>query len=392
MKMIKSIVHLFSFFSKEVNEIVRQPRLVLSLILGPFLVLLLFGLSYSGSQPQFRVSVVVPANSLTPEQMDRLKQAASLNFTLVSMDSNEAAAMDRLRRREVDLVEVFPENLQQNIAQGQQSSVSFRYSEINPFDESWVKYLGAAQVNDMNRSLLETAIAGVQQQYGALSNIPPQTLVSPLKPEYSNLRGETLSFVNFYAPSVLALILQHIAVTLGALSIVREKERGTLEMFRIAPVSAANIIIGKYLGYTVFLGIMAAILVVLLVFLGTPFLGNPWLVAGLLLLLILAALGIGFLISTLSNSDSTAVQLSMLMLLVSIFFSGFFLPLENFTPAMQVFTNIVPLTHGIQGLQDLMLKGILPRPINWIMLGAVAIASYVLVQVIFRRQLRHLKA
>jgi ABC-2 type transport system permease protein len=388
--MIKSIVHLLSFFFKEVNEILRQPRLVLSLILGPFLVLLLFGLSYGGGVPEFRVAVVVPANSLSADQLEQIKQSVSTNFTLVSMDSDQAAAMDKLRRGEVDLVEVLPSNIEQNISQGKQSPVQFNYSEINPFDESWVQYLGAAQISDMNRTLLEGAIAQAQSQTNALGNLPPQTLVSPLTPEYQNLRGKSLSFVNFYAPSVLALILQHIAITLGALSIVREKERGILEMFRVAPVSPITIVGGKYLGYIFFLGLIALILSVLLVLLVTPFLGNIYLFAALLLLLIVASLGIGFLISCLSTTDSTAVQLSMLMLLVSIFFSGFFLPLENFAPFMRALTNIVPLTHGIQGLQDIMLKGAAPHPSTWIALSSIAVVTFLVVQVIFRRQLKQL--
>jgi ABC-2 type transport system permease protein len=196
--------------------------------------------------------------------------------------------------------------------------------------------------------------------------------------------------VNFYAPSVLALILQHIAITLGALSIVREKERGTLEMFRVAPVSSSSVILGKYLGYAVFLALLAGALVILLVLLGTPLQGDIGQLSGLLFLLIIASLGIGFLISCISNSDSTAVQLSMLMLLISIFFSGFFLPLENFAPAMQTFTLLVPLTHGIQALQEIMLKGNPPHLINWIMLAAIAVASYIVVQFLFRRQLKHL--
>ncbi|MGE5250684.1 MAG: ABC transporter permease [Bacteroidota bacterium] len=387
---MKSIIHVLSFFSKEVNEILRQPRLVLSLILGPFLVLLLFGLSYSGGLPQFKVAVVVPPNSLSSDQVEKLKQSISTNFTLVSVDSDESTAMNRLRSGEVDLVEIMPANIQQNVAAGKQSPVGFKYSEINPFDESWVKYLGAAQVNEMNRMLLEGAIKEAQTQSNALANLPPQTLVSPLAPEYQNLRGESLSFVNFYAPSVLALILQHIAITLGALSIVREKERGILEMFRIAPVSPSSIIAGKYLGYLAFLIVLSVVLVALLFVLGTPFLGNVYTFAGVLLLLLLASLGIGFLISCLSNTDSTAVQLSMLMLLVSIFFSGFFLPLENFVPAMRLLTSIVPLTHGIQAFQDIMLKGANPSFENWVMLAIIALVAFLAVQVIFRRQLRRL--
>ena len=388
--MSKTLIHIFSFFFKEVNEILRQPRLVLSLIMGPFLVLLLFGLSYGGGVPEFRVAVVVPPNSLTPAQVEQLKQSVSTNFTLVSTDWDETTAMDKLRRGEVDLVEVMPQNVESNLAAGKQSAVRFHYSAINPFNESWVQYLGAAQINDMNRTLLESAISQAQSQSNVLGNIPPQTLVSPLTPEYQNLRGKSLSFVNFYAPSVLALILQHIAVTLGALSIVREKERGLLEMFRVAPVSPLTVIAGKYLGYMFFLALLAALLSGLLYLLGTPFLGSLYLFAGLLFLLILASLGIGFLISCISATDSTAVQLSMLMLLISIFFSGFFLPIENFAPFMRTLTNIVPLTHGIRGLQEIMLKGGSPHPDTWIALATIAVAALLLVLVIFRRQLKRL--
>lgn len=388
--MSKTLIHIFSFFFKEVNEILRQPRLVLSLIMGPFLVLLLFGLSYGGGVPEFRVAVVVPPNSLTPAQVEQLKQSVSANFTLVSTDWDETTAMDKLRRGEVDLVEVMPQNVESNLAAGKQSAVRFHYSAINPFNESWVQYLGAAQINDMNRTLLESAISQAQSQSNVLGNIPPQTLVSPLTPEYQNLRGKSLSFVNFYAPSVLALILQHIAVTLGALSIVREKERGLLEMFRVAPVSPLTVIAGKYLGYMFFLALLATLLSGLLYLLGTPFLGSLYLFAGLLFLLILASLGIGFLISCISATDSTAVQLSMLMLLISIFFSGFFLPIENFAPFMRTLTNIVPLTHGIRGLQEIMLKGGSPHPDTWIALATIAVAALLLVLVIFRRQLKRL--
>ena len=361
-----------------------------ALSLGFLLVLLLFGLSYGGGVPEFRVAVVVPPNSLTPAQVEQLKQSVSANFTLVSTDWDETTAMDKLRRGEVDLVEVMPQNIESNLAAGKQSSVRFHYSAINPFDESWVQYLGAAQINDMDRTLLESAIGQAQSQSNVLGNIPPQTLVSPLTPEYQNLRGKSLSFVNFYAPSVLALILQHIAVTLGALSIVREKERGMLEMFHVAPVSPLTVIAGKYLGYMFFLALLAALLSGLLYLLGTPFLGSLYLFAGLLFLLILASLGIGFLISCISATDSTAVQLSMLMLLISIFFSGFFLPIENFAPFMRTLTNIVPLTHGIRGLQEIMLKGGSPHPDTWIALATIAVAALLLVLVIFRRQLKRL--
>jgi ABC-2 type transport system permease protein len=199
--------------------------------------------------------------------------------------------------------------------------------------------------------------------------------------------------MSFYAPSVLALILQHIAITLGALSLVRERLLGALELFRVAPVSMIQVIVGKYLGYTLFIGVITAALVGLMVWpaaLGVPFLGSAALFVGMVVLLTLASLGIGFLISAWSVSDSQAVQLSMLVLLLSIFFSGFFLPLENFRVPINYVGYALPLTHGIAGFQGIMLRGIGPSFLTWLMLGIIAAVTFVAVTAISQWQFRHI--
>jgi ABC-2 type transport system permease protein len=244
-------------------------------------------------------------------------------------------------------------------------------------------------VDAMNRIILREAVAKMQQQSNVLTNVPPEHVVSPLIPQYQNFR-KSLSFVTFYGPSVFALLLQHIAVTLGALSLVRERLRGILEMFRVAPIPSTSIIDGKYLGYVFFLAIIAGLLMALLMFMGVPFLGDVWQFVAYTLLLITASLGIGFFFSCISNSDSTAIQLSMLMLLLSIFFGGFFLPLANFDAFMQPLINAIPLTHGILGYQNLLLKGISPAILNWIMLAVIAVVMYIVTQMLFRRQLTRL--
>ena len=387
--MFRSITHVLALFTKEVSEVFRQPRLILSLILGPFLILLLFGLGFKGGLPHFRIALVVPPNSVSQTQLDELKKAILMDFTIVSTDSDLAAAEQKLRNGQVEIVEVLPANFSQNVQQGKQSKVKFEYSEVDPTNESWVQYLGTSQVDAMNRIILREAVSQMQQQSNMLTNIPPETVVSPLIPEYQNLR-KSLSFVTFYGPSVFALLLQHIAVTLGALSLVRERLRGILEMFHVAPIPSTSIIDGKYLGYIFFLAIIAALLMALLMFLGVPFRGDIWLFIAFTLLLITASLGVGFLFSCISNSDTTAIQFSMLMLLVSIFFSGFFLPLQNFEGFVQPLINVIPLTHGIQGFQSLLLKGEPPLFFNWIMLAVIAVVMYLLTQILFRRQLNHL--
>ncbi len=387
--MFRPVTHVLALFSKEVSEVFRQPRLILSLIFGPVLVLLLFGLGFTGGLPNFRIALVVPPNSVSPDQLNELKQAILTDFTILSTDSNRAAAEQKLRNGQVDIVEILPPNFAQNAEHGQQSKVIFEYSQVDPTNDSWVKYLGSSQVDAINRIILRQAISKMQQQSHVLANISPQAVVSPLVPQYTNLRT-SLSFVTFYAPSVFALLLQHIAVTLGALSLVRERLRGILEMFRVAPIPSTSIIDGKYLGYLFFLAIIAGVLLALLLFLGVPFVGDLWQFVAYTLLLIAASLGIGFVFSCISNSDSTAIQLSMLMLLVSIFFSGFFLPLQNFESFMKPLLYAIPLTHGILGFQSIMLKGETPQLWNWLALAGIAIVMYIITQALFRRQLSHL--
>src|SRR5512138_2296585 len=207
--MFRGITHLFALFSKEVSEVFRQPRLILSLILGPFLILLIFGMSFIGGLPHFRIALVVPPNSVSHDQLAELEKAILTDFNIVSDDSNLAAAEQKLRNGEVEIVEILPADFSQNVQQGKQSVVKFEYSEIDPTNESWVQYLGSSQVDAMNRIILRQAVGDMQKQSNVLTNVSPETVVSPLVPQYANLRGKTLSFVTFYAPAVFALLLQH---------------------------------------------------------------------------------------------------------------------------------------------------------------------------------------
>src|SRR5215210_2169852 len=98
--MFKPFIRLLSFFSKEVNEIRRQPKLVLSLLLGPFLILLLFGIGYQGERPKLRTILVLPQTGMEEVRIDDLRRAISANFTLVGETTNREEALARLRAGE----------------------------------------------------------------------------------------------------------------------------------------------------------------------------------------------------------------------------------------------------------------------------------------------------
>jgi ABC-2 type transport system permease protein len=484
---VAGLVRVLSFFFKEFNEIRRQPRLVLSLLFGPFIVLLLFGIGYRGGQPILRTGIVAPPDLAEELSLDMLMELSSLNFELVSVDTDREAALAALRRGELDVVQIFPSDIEGQVLSGQQAEVEFASNEINPLNEQWIQYLGYAQIVEINQTLLRRSVESVQAEsddmlvdlgemreqltlieassdaldpptvrslnnrlrnvsatlavgaalsgaqgaearreiadlrsdldaleaaldsddversraqitatrqrierveelLSTLRTIPSEVVVSPLTQRYQNVSGMSYDLMTFYAPSVLALLVQHVAVTLGALALVRERLLGATEVFRVAPIGLRQVLTGKVLCFTVFIGAMAALLLGLMYLLGVPILGDPWLLAGHIGLLTLASLGIGLLISALSRTESQAVQLSMFILLLSVFFSGFFLPLQNFWAPVRAVGYGLPLTHGIDGLSRLMLRGTPPTTFTWIGLGVIAAITLLITPLLERRE------
>ena len=222
-----------------------------------------------------------------------------------------------------------------------------------------------------------------------MTDIPPEVIARPTTAETENVAPTAPEVINFFGPAVFALIIQHLAVTLTALSMVRERLSGQMDRFRVAPVSSMELLVGKYVAYAVLSLAVSAIVGVLLVgVLGVPLLGSIGLFLGIVLLLTFASLGYGLLISLVADSERQAVQLSMLMLLASVFFSGFVLPVTDFAEWMQYIAYALPVTHGIATLQQLMLRGVVMD--TW-MLGVllgIGLVLYVVSLLRLRRVIR----
>jgi ABC-2 type transport system permease protein len=191
-----------------------------------------------------------------------------------------------------------------------------------------------------------------------------------------------------FAPAVLALIVQHMAVTLVALSLVRERMSGVMELFRISPVTTAELLVGKILAFGLVGAGIAALIVTLLVRgTGVPQLADPWLLAGTIGLVLLASLGLGLLIAVLSDSERQAVQLSLLVLLASVFFSGFVLSIQEFTAPVRALAYLLPVTHGIQLIGDLMLRGETEQGWEFAALASIAVVTIGAAWVVMRRSM-----
>jgi ABC-2 type transport system permease protein len=149
-----------------------------------------------------------------------------------------------------------------------------------------------------------------------------------------------------------------------------------MELFRVAPLSAFETLIGKFLSYLLFEILLAGVITVLAVWaLKVPMFGSWWNYALAVVVLLFTALGVGFFISLISNTDTQAVQYSMLFLLASIFFSGFLLDLRLMWQPIKVLAWSLPATYSIRILQDIMLRGTALPPL---LVGGLALIGVVL--------------
>jgi len=481
----RSIIRSSSFFRKEIFEILRQPRLVATLVLGPFLILFIFGIGYRDQPRTLRTLFVASAKSaISPKDIQQYGKSVSemLAFNGVTEDLNNA--LYQLRQGMVDLVIVVPDDAAATIKSNHQATFILYHQEIDPAQVSYVDYLGWLYVGQVNQQVLRTfaeqgqkeaadlqsslkeahqnvsalrqavqagdevvaqqkqqALSGnvntlsaavgaslsllrglqqaqtgsgasggdssVQDTLNALSqnttqagnatankderlaridkidqqitdldsklaefqSIDPYIIVSPFRNETKSVASFQPTVTDFFGPAVLALLLQHLAVTFAALSIVRERNVGTMELFRVSPLSAGEALFGKYISYMLFGGVIATVLSLLLVFgLHMPMLGNWFFFALVIAGVLFTSLGMGFAISIVSQTDSQAVQFSMILLLASVFFSGFIMSLALLWPPVRVLSWMLPTTYGTFLLRDIALRGITP---NWLQLGGL---------------------
>lgn len=385
------IVRLMAFVGKEIIETLRRPGAILSLILGPFLIMAVFGLGYSGFKRPLETVIVAPPTSGLPADVETYQELAGGGLNISEVTTDRAAAEARLHAGSADVVIIAPEDPEANFRAGDQSVIEVLVDVVDPVAENYAGFLASGLASAINREIIER-VAAEGQGYAVAAGeaeadaIPPEVIAAPTRAEIRNVAPSTPHVVSYFAPAVLALILQHLAVTLVAMSLVRERTSGLIELFRIAPVSAAEVLTGKVLAFGLIGGVIATMTVALLVLgLGVPMVGQVAFVALAIALLLLASLGVGLLIAVVSDSERQAVQLSLLVLLAAVFFSGFVLPITEFSDPVRAIAYTMPVTHGIRLLQDFMLRGGTNQAWEFLALGVIAMVTLVLAWILLRR-------
>ncbi len=188
----------------------------------------------------------------------------------------------------------------------------------------------------------------------------PSINAGRVDPEIRTWFNPELKSRNFMVPSVVALILMIITVTLTSLGLVKEKEIGTLEQLMVTPIKPYQLVIGKLAPFTIigFLDICLVMLVAVFWF-NVPIRGSVPLLFALSAIFIMNTLGLGLFVSTVSRTQQQAMMTAQFFVLMPfIYFSGFVFPIENMPKVIQYITYIVPLRYFITIIRGIFLKGV----------------------------------
>lgn len=212
----------------------------------------------------------------------------------------------------------------------------------------------------------------------------------PLEVRPQILYNPSMKSANFFVPGVMGIALQIATVFATALSLVRERERGTLENLLVSPLSRAGLMLGKLTPYLCISMTMAIciFLVARWVF-GIPIQGGMGALLFAAFLYVFTLLSVGLLISTRAQNHMQAMQMSMALILPSVFFSGFIFPIETMPIIFQWLSTLIPATYFIELMRAIMLRGagMVDYWLNYLMLAGMGVAFFSLCALRFRRKL-----
>jgi ABC-2 type transport system permease protein len=361
---------------KEVRQILRDRRSLMVLLFVPAFFLLVYGYALNWDIRHVRLAV---------EDRDRSSASRSLiaafvnsgYFDLVADVRGPRQITDLMNRGAARAVVVIPEDMGRDLAAGRAVPVQVLLDGDNANTATTV--MGYAL------TILQSESSKYRLVTGSLE-APAVTVVSRVW--YNPQLRSTL----FLVPGLIAYIVMITSVVSTSLSIVREKERGTMEQVRMAPLDAASFVLGKTIPYyLIALTSGFAILLVAMVLFGLPMRGSWLVLLGTISLYLMGALGLGLLVSSIADTQQVAFQVAVLAsFLPTLMLSGFIFPIASMPPFLRAVTYVVPARYFLIALRGIVLKGtgvavIWPQLAS---LGAYSTVVLLLASLRLRRQWR----
>jgi len=333
---------LLSFVKKEFYQVFRDSKTLVMLFGLPVVQIVLFGFALTNELKNANVVVVDNAKDLASQQI--INKMEGSNFFHVEKTLWSSSQIDAaFKSGKIKLAVVFPANFNTDLLHLNKASVQVIADASDPNTATQLSSYVSSIVTDYQTQLSQNSAM-------------PYTIIPEVRMLYNpDLRGAP----NF-VPGVMAMVLLLVCVMMTSVSIVREKELGTMEILLVSPVKPIMVIISKAIPYLILSWInLGAILLLSVYALDLPIKGSVLLLVAESTLLIITALSLGLYISTITKSQQAAMFASMLgMMLPTMLLSGYMFPIENMPIVLQVISNVVPAKWYYIIVKDVMLKGL----------------------------------
>ena len=315
----------FSFVIKETKHILRDKRTMLMLFGMPIVMMLLFGFAVTNDVRNVRVVIVMSnADNATQQVADRL--AASEYFTLTKVVTTPNEAEKAIRDQKADMAIVFSQDFA-----SKKSGYQLIVDGADPnMAQQWTTYANAV-INNTEAKAVNTKLL------------------------YNPQMKSTYNFV----PAIMGTLLMLVCAMMTSISIVREKEKGTMEVLLVSPTKPLMIIVAKLVPYLVLAFTILSIILLMSSFvLGVPIKGSLFWIYVVSTIYILLALSLGILVSTIAETQLVALLISaMLLMMPVIMLSGMMFPIESMPKILQYISAIVPTRYYISAMRKLMIMG-----------------------------------
>lgn len=332
---------LLGFMRKELHHILRDRQTLLILLLLPLAQVLLFGYALRTDVDDIRLAIVDPVpDPASLELRDRFAATGLFRIVAVVPATDQLAPL--FRRGEVAQAIVFRPAFARSLERAEGARIQLITDATDPNTGSAMQAYASAVISEYERELREDR-SGIR-----------------IVPRVRMRFNPTLESVNLFVPGLIALVLTLIAALMSAISLSREKERGTLEVLLVSPLRSWQIITGKVLPYLVLglLNVVTVLLAAWLVF-GVPFRGSVTLLLAESLLFIVTSLALGVLIAAVTSSQRAAMIGALMgLMLPTVLLSEMIFPIESMPGWLQPVSNVVPGKWFILISRGIMLKGV----------------------------------
>lgn len=313
----------------------------------PVIQLLLLSNAVTYEMKNIRLHVMDFDHSAYSRELIR-RMTGSGYFLLTSTDLSYKKAEEELHRGSVEIVLRIPAHFERDLIRDQKNQLQFLVNAVDGSAGNLAYQYAAEIVSDFNRHLrAELAPEWIEGQTS-----------STLLTTYSNWFNPEMNYKTFMVPGLLVLLVTMVGMFLAGMNIVREKEIGTIEQLNVTPITKPEFIIGKLLPFWILALIELTIgLIIGKVVFEIPIVGNLTLIYLFAAIYLLVVLGMGLLISTVTQTQQQAMFLSWFVMVLFILLSGLFTAIENMPGWAQQVTLFNPVAYFIRVMRMVMLKG-----------------------------------